>query len=963
MMSIVRRLSLLFVVALLLVPVGLAQEFTGNLNGRINDASGAVLPGVSVTLKSPAIQGSRNVLTDETGNYRFILLPPGTYSVTYEIPGFKTLVREGLIVEVGKTTTLNVNLEVASVAETVTVTGESPVVDVQNATVGVNFNQSLLRDLPNARDIWVVLGSTPGIQTTRFDVGGSSMGTQTGYRSFGFSNQNWVNLDGIVTTEGTSGAGFYMDYGAFQEIQISAAANSAEVPVAGAFINTVVKTGSNNLKGEVYFDWEDKSFQGTNVTESLKDRGIGKGDQFTRYNDFNAQVGGPLKKDKLWWFFSLRDQFSGLKTELQQNDGSPGGEFTTRLQNQTLKMNYQINANNSFIFTGQGGRKFQPFRGGQGSSASFFNVNSTGSQNSWSWVHKYQWTSVLNSRATLDVSANNFGYHFPIAARVQETAVRDVGTNTVRGGYSGTGTGNTTSTPFRQQRRRWHVNSNLTYFVGEHSLKAGYGYIYEDIRYTAKSVPGSPGALDGIVLYLNNGISDRFQVQNTPYKYRDALNQHFIFVQDKWNLAKRLTLNLGLRYDRYADYSPAQSNPGTGPWSPRIDYPRRDMPVFNNVVPRLALNYDIFGNTKTSLKLSWGRYSENIGHNLASLANPNSTLITRRYRWDGRPASQITPAYVATLTPVETIGQATALAIDPSLKNAHTDEYTAGLSHELFTDLGVHFNFVRKFWKDPFERLNRAQPLSGWAPVQAVDLGPDGVRGTADDKPFTIFERLVPANVDNILTTFKGVGANFSTFEFNLTKRMSRNWQVLTGFDWTKRNLTHVLRESNNPNNLLYSAAFTGDNSFSGHHTTNWTYKLSGTYQLPYGVALHGIYNAQKGEAYGRRQNFTGAQLVGRTANLAQGTQAAFVEPEGSYFYPTAHLTNFRAEKNFKLTEDQNISALFDLFNIFNANTVTGVDTLTGTTRDRNGNTVPRFGRVTQILNPRIFRLGVRYTF
>lgn len=178
-----------------------AQEFTGNINGRVTDGTGAVIPGVTVTIKSPAMQGEKQTITDESGGYRFNLLTQGNYTVTYQLPGFKTLIREGVVVSVGRTTTLNIALEVATLAATVTVTGESPVVDVQNATVGVNFNQSLLRDLPNARDIWVVLSQTPGITTTRFDVVGSTMGTQTGYRSYGFAGQNWVTLDGINTTE------------------------------------------------------------------------------------------------------------------------------------------------------------------------------------------------------------------------------------------------------------------------------------------------------------------------------------------------------------------------------------------------------------------------------------------------------------------------------------------------------------------------------------------------------------------------------------------------------------------------------------------------------------------------------------------------------------------------------------------------------------------------------------------
>jgi len=955
----VRGISTFLVLFLLVFAAPLyAQEFTGNVNGRVNDDTGAVIPGVNVTLRSPAMQGERAAVSDESGGYRFILLAPGTYSVTFELPGFRSVIREGVVVEVGRTTTINVSLQVATLAEAVTVTGESPVVDVQNATVAVNFNQTMLRDLPNSRDLWVVLAQTPGVATTRFDVGGSTMGTQTGFRSFGFNGQNWVNLDGIVTNEGTAAAGFYMDYGAFQEIQVSAAANSAEVPVPGAFINTVIKTGSNDLKGEVYFDWEDNSFQGNNVTPALEDRGITAGDKFVRYNDFNFQLGGPLKKDKLWWFYSQRDQFASLRTELRQNDGTPGGLFTTRLWNYTIKMNYQVNQTNSIIFTGQAGRKVQPYREGQGTTAQFYNVDSTGYQKHWSWAYKGQWTSVINSRTTFDLSGNTYGYHFPIRNRVDETPTRDTTTSIVRGGYSGGGTGTTTGTPFRHQRRRWHFNANLSFFKenfagGNHDFKAGYGLNYEDQRYLYKGVPGSPGTLGNIVLYYDNGRPDRFQIQNTPFRYWNALMQNFFFIQDKWQIGRRLTLNVGFRFDRYGSYIPAQGNPGTGPFATKTEISKIDLPNFNNPVPRIAFVYDVFGNTKTAIKGSWGRYSENTGVTLASAANANSSPITTRYSWDGRPASQITPAYIATLgAPLTISGQAAPIEVNPNLKNQYTDEYTAGFDHQLLNNLGIHASWVRKLRYKWWDTINQAEKFTDYAPVDAIDFGLDGVKGTPDDKPFTIFERTVAAAVSQYLTNWDA-GDNYTTFEFGATKRFSNKWQMITGFDWTKRNLKGNI--TNDPNGHLYGAD-------SDEHTKLWTYKLSGSYLLPRGVQFSATYNAQKGENYGRRQSFNAATLVRGTA-LRQGTVTAYVEPDGAYYRPTAHLVNLRAEKSFKITESQKITSIFDLFNIQNANTVVGIDDLTGTVRDAKGNNVPRFGRYTQIINPRIFRLGVRYMF
>lgn len=657
-----------------------AQEFTGNINGRVTDSSNAVIPGVTITIKSPAMQGERTATSDEAGAYRFTLIPNGTYTVTYGLPGFKTLVRDGVIVEVGKTTTLNIALEVATVAETVTVTGESPVVDVQNATVAVNFNESLLRDIPNARDIWVVLAQTPGVTVTRFDVGGSTMGTQGGYRSYGVSGQNWISLDGINTTEGTSGAGFYMDYGAFAEIQVSAAANSAEIPIPGTSLNTVFKTGSNQFHGEVYFDWEDKSFQGDNVTQALKDRGLPAGDKFDRYNDLNGQVGGPFQKDKFWYFVSIRDQFSGVQTSLYDKEisegGKPGQVFTTRLQNQTIKLNYMINPKNTITFSTQFGRKFQPYRGGQGSTASFYIFESTYLQNSWTEVGKLQYTRVIGTRTTLDMSINNFGYQFPGKARTNKTPVQDDVTSLRRGAYQA---------PFFSQQRRWHYNANVSAFISRHDLKTGYMFLWHAPRSTDRGAPGPPNTLGHILVTTSNGVPSSFTLDNNPAWSENILRENAVFLQDKWQVNRRLTLNLGLRYDRYHSYYPEelyglkgnrpckQGGPcDQGPFlqaviaaagGTSLVTPANDIATFNTFVPRFAFVYDVFGNTKTAIKGSYGRYATNTGTDIASAVNPIGT-ITAKYAWNTAPiasgglgtdpvvgATFITPAYVSRLTP------------------------------------------------------------------------------------------------------------------------------------------------------------------------------------------------------------------------------------------------------------------------------------------------------------------------
>src|SRR5437762_12832778 len=178
---------------------------TGSINGKVVDSSQAVLPGVTVTVASPSLMGVQTAVTDGGGNYRFPALPPGTYTVTFELPGFNTLKRENIQIAMGFTAAVNVELAVASLTETVTVTGDSPVIDTSATRVQQNFKLEALQEIPNARDLWSLLAVTPGVGMSRIDVGGNRAGTQTGYTAYGFSGQNRVLVEGINTTEGTSG--------------------------------------------------------------------------------------------------------------------------------------------------------------------------------------------------------------------------------------------------------------------------------------------------------------------------------------------------------------------------------------------------------------------------------------------------------------------------------------------------------------------------------------------------------------------------------------------------------------------------------------------------------------------------------------------------------------------------------------------------------------------------------------
>src|SRR5262249_20651574 len=292
---------------------------TGSINGKVADTSGAVLPGVTVSATSPSAMGVQTSVTDGGGNYRFPALPPGAYTLTFELPGFNTLKRENIQIAMGFTATVNVELAVASLQETVTVTGDSPVIDTSATRVQQNFKLEALQEIPNSRDLRSLLAVTPSVTMGRIDVGGNRAGTQTPYSAYGYGGQNRVLVEGINTTEGTSGAGFYVDYGSFEEVFLGTVAQGAEMPTPGVQSQMVGKSGGNKFQGEIYQDYEKKRMIRQNISKNIASRFLFDpatnpggnirlhSNETEKYHDSNFNVGGPIKKDKVWWYFSYRN--------------------------------------------------------------------------------------------------------------------------------------------------------------------------------------------------------------------------------------------------------------------------------------------------------------------------------------------------------------------------------------------------------------------------------------------------------------------------------------------------------------------------------------------------------------------------------------------------------------------------------------------------------------------------------
>src|SRR3954469_24673335 len=445
---------------------------TGSINGRVSDTSNAVLPGVTVNATSPSAMGIQTSVTDGGGNYRFPALPPGTYTLSFELPGFNTLKRENIQISMGFTATVNVELAVASLQETVTVTGDSPVIDTSSTRVQQNFKLEALQEIPNSRDLWSLLAVTPSVTMGRIDVGGNRAGTQTGYTAYGYSGQNRVLVEGINTTEGTSGAGFYVDYGSFEEVFLGTVGQGAEMPTPGVQSQMLGKSGGNKFQGELYQDYETNGMISENISKNLPPQFASAialhSNETVKYRDSNINVGGPIKKDKMWWYFSYRNQKTSVG---QPNFIGPisGALFDTRLWNPSGKATYQINQNNKLIGYYQWGQKEQPNRL-PSSTNNYTDLGATLSQLSGSWIYKGEWNGTINNKTYVEARYGVFGYYFPLLANTDSNEFQTV--NAQQSLYTGADQKEQTD------RQRRQATGSMTYFKdnllgGSHSFKVG----------------------------------------------------------------------------------------------------------------------------------------------------------------------------------------------------------------------------------------------------------------------------------------------------------------------------------------------------------------------------------------------------------------------------------------------------------------------------------------------------------
>lgn len=923
---------------------------TGTIQGRVTDAQGAVLPGVTVTATSPSALGAQTAVTSETGNYRFPALPPGAYTVTYELAGFNTVRREGIQLSLGFTANLNVELALATLQETVTVTGESPVIDTSATRIQQNFKTEQLQSIPNGRDMWSLLAVTPAVQMTRIDVGGNRAGTQTGYSAYGMTGQVRVLIEGINTTEGTGGAGFYFDYSSLEEVFLGTTGQTAEMPSPGVQSQFIAKSGGNQFSGEYYLDWYNNSIQGSNLpdnyTAPLANGGFAfrpGSNEIDHYYDTAINMGGPIKKDKIWWFGTYRTQKNAVAQPLFEFDKT----FDTKLWNPVVKATYQVNQNNKIIGYYQWGQKLQPNRL-TNAGYTYATEGSTNKQDSGSWVYKAEWNGTVSDKLYLEARFGDFGYYFPLLTNGTDNFwQRDTGALTVAGSQQ----------RWQLDRDRKQYTAASTYFVdtagmGTHTFKGGVEILREKSWEGYEQVWGGNREhlfANGVASSVSFGLPSASGAVGSldahdSLSSKSALNVFGAFINDTWNWGK-LTLNLGVRFDNYKGYLPEQSQLAAtnGPVTlPAQTFQETDMFTWQSFAPRVGLIYDFSGQGRSVLKANYGLFWHNPGAGLAGDANPNIAQKFVTYNWTDRNGDRL---WQAGEEGAETARQISgAISLNPDIKQPFTHEAGLFFEQQITDTLGARVGYVYKTEDDLTGTTYPGRPVTAYSvPFTFVDVGPDNVRGNGDDQNITLYgiptATLSQFPLNQVVDNVPGRKSRYSTFEASVSKRFSNRWSAQLGGGYTLQSDFPETVANSYPRNANLPGL---------EDRTFWNLKATASYDGPWGVRISPVVRHQSGTNYARTISVPGS--AGNAFGLTFPASTIYAESADARREPNIWVFDTRFERTFNVTNRIRFRGFVDFFNITNSHASETINRSTGT----------RFTHPTAILAPFTTRLGMR---
>ena len=630
MAALVRRSLIFFAVLALIgasVGTALAQSVSsGTIQGTVKDEQGGVLPGVTATLTSPALQVRElTQVTDAGGNYRFVDLPAGTYQLKFELSGFSALIREDLRLTVGFVARVDDALKVGVMTESVTVSGQSPVVDVTSTSASVAFTKEMLDTVPRGRDLQNVLAMAPGVTQATLDVGGSTLAQRQDTSSYGMQAQPKLQYEGMNIAMGAdANTPIYFIDNSLEEVQVRTSGNDAEVSTPGVSMVAIMKSGGNTFHGAYRGSYQPGSLQPSNLNDALRKQNIGAPPKLKRFYDYAADLGGRIVRDKLWFYGGYAKQSKSEGTLGFAADPGPDGRYLTgdepqayfesALYQYSLKLSYQMTKNNRFVYAWQRGVKAQPQNGGD----RLHPLEATRDYKNPTAIQKAEWQSTVTQRLLLNAMGGYAGYITDYDAsrsyaRVDAPSRQDLET----GLFTGSHVQHQGKTRDRYQGEASASFFPARSFGGQHDFKTGVSLYYD--RTSDAWLNNVSGNYVLITDRINgvSGSASRIRIYNTPVFPQDSEDTFAWYFKDSWRPTKSLTMNLGLRWEYQHSYLPDQDYAGARDFPqvfPAKHVDRLDVQKFNRVVPRVGVAYDLGG--KSVIKATWGLYNYILGDTL-----------------------------------------------------------------------------------------------------------------------------------------------------------------------------------------------------------------------------------------------------------------------------------------------------------------------------------------------------------
>ncbi len=963
-----------------------AQGESGTIAGTVKDATGGVLPGTTVEAASPAlIERVRSVTSDADGRFQIVNLRPGVYTVTFELPGFNTVVREGISLAAGFTASVNADLRVGAVEETITVTGEAPTVDVKNVVQLKTMSRTIIDSIPTAKTFGSLAALIPGVTVSRPDVGGSSGDLSTSLTIHGSrTSDSQIMMDGMSVGNGL-GAGSYghfFNQGMVQEISVETGGMAAEHDAAGVRSNLIPREGGNNFAGTFAGAYTNRHFNSSTVSDELLAQGL-QTNSVNEIYDFNPSAGGRLVRDKLWFYLSFREWGTSTtragSAAAYPNATPAGPVYTPDLTRRALDHTWHRSASNRFTWQASPRNKVTATYEYQDHEYEF-PTDSVGSapearsfyRETPQYLAQVTWSSPLTNRFLLEaggtLAANDFIRLTQPEVVPGVSPITELSTNF---SYRAN-----PAAPYGHNRSsNYNYRVSSSYITGAHTLKTGV--FLQNTWSWATSEPNSP-----VSLSVRNGIPVSLVQWGTPISYYEKIKYNIgLYAQDRWTF-NRATINLGVRADFFNAFVEPQSLPA-GVFVPARDFPGvYDVPNWQDVSPRLGVSYDVFGDGKTAIKANLGRFPLASGiPNFTRLANPMSTTVNSVSRtWTDLNGNFAPDCDLTSQLENDECGQMQNLNFGKSIPStryapdvsegygvrAYNWEGSASIQHEFASGLSVNASYNRRWYGNFTTTQNLLVSNADFSPYcVTVPLDPrlpggggNEVCGFYDVNP-SMFGR--NQNVISQASHFGTQQEVYDGVDVGGSLRM-QGGVVLSGGAGIGRSRTNACDIAEDLS-LSYAGSASG---VTASRTTPFcdvrppfqpNVKFLGVYPLPFwGLQASATLQSTPGPEITASYSATNAEIrpsLGRDLSAgANATVLVDLVPRGTLYGDRINQVDFRLAKVLRIGSLR-MQGMFDLYNAFNATPFL-------TMQNRYG---PAWQTPTQTLIGRLAKFGMQLDF